>query len=174
MGRYIQSDPIGLAGGINTYGYVGGNPLTYSDPYGLASFKFDAYLGIGGGVTIGFNPDTGNWFFGGRLGIGVGGGANLDPNDKGPEAIARRESPYSSDCPSLKAGDSGTRAGGFGSLGLSLGKYGISYGGQGGRFFDGTGDSYSKGPGFGPSFNALGGNGVSFGGAAGFEAIGWL
>jgi hypothetical protein len=35
MGPLTQEDPIGIAGGLNLYGYAGGDPINYSDPFGL-------------------------------------------------------------------------------------------------------------------------------------------
>jgi RHS repeat-associated protein len=34
-GQFTQTDPIGLAGGMNAYGFAAGDPVSYSDPYGL-------------------------------------------------------------------------------------------------------------------------------------------
>ena len=44
LGRYITSDPIGLGGGGNTYGYVEGNPLIGFDPSGLVKWTGDIYV----------------------------------------------------------------------------------------------------------------------------------
>jgi RHS repeat-associated protein len=34
-GRFTQEDPIGLAGGLNLYGFAGGDAVNFSDPFGL-------------------------------------------------------------------------------------------------------------------------------------------
>ncbi|MGO1069770.1 RHS repeat-associated core domain-containing protein [Lysobacter sp. CA199] len=53
-GRYVQSDPTGLDGGISTYGYANLDPATTSDPSGLKGVRV---RGNGnGGYTARFDP----------------------------------------------------------------------------------------------------------------------
>ncbi|WP_418120625.1 RHS repeat-associated core domain-containing protein [Variovorax sp. 350MFTsu5.1] len=78
-GRYSQPDPIGLDGGWNRFGYVDANPLSFSDPLGLWEVSIEFYRGLGGGISFGRDPNTGQGFLSCKWGVGLGGGVAYDP-----------------------------------------------------------------------------------------------
>ena len=72
VGRYVQSDPLGVIGGVNTYEYVDGNPLKYIDSDGLnpaASIIVGAEIGTS--ILPGVGTIAGA-VFGAAAGVGIG------------------------------------------------------------------------------------------------------
>ena len=85
-GRYVQSDPIGLNGGLNTYAYVDGNPINLSDPKGLftETMVYTCFAGPNPGCLLGVALNVCKWVALGTLlksDVAQDDDSNLDEGD---------------------------------------------------------------------------------------------
>jgi RHS repeat-associated protein len=86
LGRWINRDPIGEAGGMNMYAAMSNNPVNNVDPLGLddgADFEVIIYPGDDSGGGGGYSDD-GGWYGGGGYYYGGGGGGGGSNPVRGP------------------------------------------------------------------------------------------
>ena len=97
LGRFMQTDPIGYADGINWHAYVGNDPVNGRDPSGLASYCVDVQVRTASYNSGGDLNDlvvTANTLvsvcadLGGSSGDGVGGQLFGEPGGGGPGLMA--------------------------------------------------------------------------------------
>ncbi len=80
-GRYIQSDPIGLAASLNTYVFTDSNPIIKTDPYGLESYADDGdWTGPNGNGVVNVGGGFGGSFHSLLVGIFVSEVIGFDTN----------------------------------------------------------------------------------------------
>lgn len=134
----MESDPIGLKGGVNTYAYVGGNPLIYADRTGQCPWCVVGAL-LGGGLNAymqiyhgqgpfdwgDFASSTAIGFLGGGLGtltkgltVGRAIVANAAGSAAGAAGITALQNKYFGSCKKISsAALNGLLGGGLGTLG---------------------------------------------------------
>lgn len=95
-GRYITSDPIGLAGGLNTFLYAAGSPLSTIDPSGLdwiTVFLFGGQNGSYGHIGYSINNRPPEGYYPGSISDGLQGNLQLALGRRPPGVVKLEHSP---------------------------------------------------------------------------------
>jgi len=69
--QFTQEDPIGIAGGLNLYGYAGGDPINFSDPFGLCPDEDDPNCEDGVITTVSISGSAAVLIYGGNVEAGI-------------------------------------------------------------------------------------------------------